>query len=296
MSEKLEFRKLREFGEIVNDMFQFLKQNFKPLMKTYIYLCGFFTLAGMIAAIMYQLGIQKVAFGYGNGQTAVNGIQRLYDVFTLNYFLVIILSMLNYTALTVSILCFIALYVQKGNQAPTVEEVWAYFKYYFLRVFASSFAIVIFLVICFLFCFFPFVYVFPAMSIFYSVMVLENGSFEYSFTRSFKLLKDQWWVTAGAIFVIWIISYACMSMASLPAIILTLVSGFTKGSGSFSSIAIIVSTIIQYVCQVFMILPIIGVTLCYFNLVERMDNTGLLERINQLGKSGSDVNATPEEY
>jgi len=296
MSEKLEFRKLREFGEIINDMFQFLKQNFKPLMKTYIYLCGFFVLGGMIAAIMYQLGVQKVAFGYGNGQSTVYGIQKFYDLFTFNYFLVIILSMLNYTAITVSILCFIALYVQKGNQAPTVEEVWAYFKYYFLRVFASGFAVLIFLVICFLFCFIPFVYVFPAMSIFYSVMVLENGSFEYSFSRAFKLLKDQWWATAGAIFVIWIISYACMSIASMPAIILTLVSGFTKGSGGFSSLVIIVSTVIQYVCQVFMILPVIGVTLCYFNLVERMDNTGLMERINKLGKPEADVNATPEDY
>lgn len=296
MSEKVEFRKIREFGEIINDMFQFLKQNFKPLMKTYIYLCGFFALAGMIATIMYQLGLQKVAFGYGNSQPTTYGINRLNDLFTFNYFLVIILSMLSYTAISVSILCFIALYVQKGNQAPTVEEVWAYFKYYFLRVFASSFGILIFLVICFLFCFIPFVYVFPAMSIFYSVMVLENGSFEYSFSRSFKLLKDQWWVTAGAIFVIWIIAYACMSMASLPAVILMMISGFTKGAGSFSTLIIIVTTVIQYVCQVFMILPVIGVTFCYFNLVERMDNTGLLERINQLGKSEADVNTTPEDY
>jgi hypothetical protein len=296
MSDKLEFRKLREFGEIINDMFQFIKQNFKPLMKTYIYLCGFFVLAGMLAAIMYQVGLQKIGFGYGGNQANANPFNRFGQLFTFNYFVVIIFSVLNYTAIVVSTLSFIALYVQKGNQAPSVEEVWAYFKYYFLRVFGSSIAISIFLIVCLLFCGLPFFYVFPAMSLFYSVMVLENGSFEYSFSRSFKLLKDQWWVTAGAILVIWIITYACMSMASMPAIILTMVSAFTKASGGMSTLIIVVSTVIQYVCQVFMVLPVIGVTLCYFNLVERLDNTGLLERINQLGKSETDLNSTPEDY
>lgn len=296
MSDKLEFRKLREFGEIINDMFQFIKQNFKPLMKTYIYLCGFFVLAGMLAAIMYQVGLQKIGFGYGGNQANTNPFNRFGQLFSFNYFVVIIFSVLNYTAIVVSTLSFIALYVQKGNQAPSVEEVWAYFKYYFLRVFGSSIAISIFLIVCLLFCGLPFFYVFPAMSLFYSVMVLENGSFEYSFSRSFKLLKDQWWVTAGAILVIWIITYACMSMASMPAIILTMVSAFTKASGGMNTLIIVVSTVIQYVCQVFMVLPVIGVTLCYFNLVERLDNTGLLERINQLGKSETDSNSTPEDY
>lgn len=294
MSEKLEFRKLREFGEIINDMFQFLKQNFKPLMKTYIYLCGFFVLAGMIAAIMYQLGLQKIGFGLGNSQDPSNVLSRFSQLFTFNYLIVIVFSLLNYTAITVSMLSFIALYIQKGNQAPSLDEIWAYFKYYFLRVLGSSIAVSVFLVICLIFCGIPFIYVFPAMSLFYSVMVLENGSFEYSFSRSFKLLKDQWWVTAGAIFVIWIITYACMSMAAMPAMILGMISGFThKG---LSTLLLVVTTVIQYVCQVFMILPVIGVTLCYFNLVERMDNTGLMERINKLGQPDADVNATPEDY
>jgi hypothetical protein len=250
----------------------------------------------MLAAIMYQVGLQKINFGYGGNQANANPFNRFGQLFSFNYFVVIIFSLLNYTAITVSTLSFIALYVQKGNQAPTVEEVWSYFKYYFLRVFGSSIAVCIFLIICLLFCGLPFFYVFPAMSLFYSIMVVENGSFEYSFSRSFKLLKDQWWVTAGAIFVIWIITYACMSMASMPAIILTMVSAFTKASGGMSTFIIVISTVIQYVCQVFMILPVIGVTLCYFNLVERLDNTGLLERINQLGKSETNLNSTPEDY
>nr|WP_068887769.1 hypothetical protein [Pedobacter panaciterrae] len=295
MSDKLEFRKLREFGEIINDMFQFVKQNFKPLMRTYIYLCGFFVLAGLFAAIMYQVGLQKIGFGTVSPANS-NPFTRLNQIFTYNYFLVIVFAMLNYTAVIVSILSFISLYIKNGNQAPTVEEVWAYFKYYFLRVLGSSVVVSIFLIVCFLLCGIPFIYVFPAMSLFYPVMVLENGSFEYSFSRSFKLLKDQWWVTAGAIFVVWIITYACMSMASMPGIILTMVSAFTKASDGMSTFVIIIATVIQYVCQVFMILPVIGVTLCYFNLTERLENTGLIERINQFGNSETDLNATPEDY
>ncbi|PTS91856.1 hypothetical protein DBR11_28275 [Pedobacter sp. HMWF019] len=294
MLDRLEFKKVREFGEIINDTFLFIKQNFKPLLKVLIYLCGFFILAGMVAAITYQLSLQKNLVASTSADPY--GFSRLSQVFSISYFMVIVLVMANYTSMYVATLSFIALYIEKGNVAPTVEEVWAYFKYYFFRVMGSGIVVGIFILLAFMCCFFPGVYVFPAMSIFYPIMVLENGTLGYSFNRSFKLLKDQWWTTAATIFVIWIIAYATMSFASLPAIILGLVGAFTSGGRGLSSTIVIISTIIQYVCQLFMVLPVIGVTLCYFNLTERQESTGLMNRIDQFGTGEKDLNSTPEEY
>ena len=42
MIQKVEFRKVRDFGEVISDTFLFMKQNFKPLFKAFFYLCGFF--------------------------------------------------------------------------------------------------------------------------------------------------------------------------------------------------------------------------------------------------------------
>lgn len=293
MLEKVEFKKLREFGEIVNDTFLFIKQNFKPLLKVFVYFCGFFLLAGMIASVIQQLGMKKVMFGSNPGNPFSS--YKFAELFTFNYFLVILFSLASYAAITVSILSYIAAYMEKGKLAPTPEEVWLYFKYYFFRVFWSNFLVSFFLIFCFVLCLIPGVYVFPAMSLFSSIMVLENKNFSYSFNRSFKLLKDQWWVTAGAVLVIWVITYACMSLASLPAVALTMVGVFTQGSKGLTDTVIIIATVIQQLCYVFMIIPVVGCTFCYFNLTERQESAGLMDRINEMDQKKDDFNGI-EEY
>jgi hypothetical protein len=126
-------------------------------------------------------------------------------------------------------------------------------------------------------------------------MVLENTNFQYAFNRSFKLLKNQWWATAGAMFIIWVIAYACMTFASVPALVLTKAGTFFPGFEGWSVIMIIIGTIILNLSYVFMVIPIIGVSLCYFNLVEVQESTGLMDRINQFGE-GKDNFEGQEEY
>jgi len=46
---------------------------------------------------------------------------------------------------------------------------------------------------------------------------------------------------------------------------------------------------------VLLIIPVIGVSLCYFNLAERLDNTGLMSRIDQLGEK-QEFQTDKEEY
>lgn len=290
MSEKLEFKKLRAFGEIINDTFLFIRENFRPLFKVFVYMCGFFLLGTTVTSVMQQLDMKTVMDS--GTQSRVSKMEAL---FTFNYLLVILFSLASYAAITVSVLSFIALYIENGKVAPGPEQVWAYFKYYFFRVFFSSFFVSVFLVLAFILCLVPGIYVFPAISLFFPVMVLENADFQYSFSRSFKLLKDQWWVTAGAIFILWIITYACMMFASVPAIALTMVGTFIPAAKEWSRVMIIIGTVIQSLTYVFTVIPVIGVALCYFNLVEVHESTGLLDRINQFGE-GKDHPADAEEY
>jgi len=224
-----------------------------------------------------------------------SGFGKMEALFSFNYVLVILFSLASYAAITVSVLSFIALYIENGKVAPGPEQVWAYFKYYFFRVFFSSFFVSVFLILAFVLCLVPGIYVFPAISLFFPIMVLENADFQYAFSRSFKLLKDQWWVTAGAIFILWVITYACMMFASVPAIALTMVGTFIPAAKEWSRLMVIIGTVIQSLTYVFTVIPVIGVALCYFNLVEVHESTGLMDRINQFGE-GKDRQADAEEY
>jgi len=295
MTEKVEFRKIRDFGEVITDTFLFMRQNLKPLLKTFVFLCGFFIVATMLSAIVQQIGMQKTMRAGGFTKGAFD-FTSLGQIFNLNYLILVIFMIANYTAIYVTVFSYIAIYVERGRIAPSVEEVWAYFKYYFFRLLGSSLVISVFMILCLVCCIIPFIYVFPAMSLFYPVMILENGGLSYSFGRSFKLLKTQWWITAGTIFILWLVTYACMSFASLPAIALTLFSTFTRGPLGTSNLVIIISTVIQHLCHIFMIIPVAGTAMIYYNLAERQENAGLLDKIDKFGIADANTSSTPEEY
>lgn len=295
MSNKVEFKKIREFGEVINDTVLFIKQNFRSLMKTFIYLCGIFIVVSTIASVMQQISAQDLFKGVNaKGSPIFNHFSQM---FTVNTLIALIFMFVSYTAMGVAIQSYITLYVENGNVAPSVAQVWPYFKYYYFRMLGSTVVLSLFFVLCLALCVAPGIYVFPALSLFSAVMITENADFSYSFSRSFKLLKDQWWATLATLVVIWIITYACTFLVSLPALVMTMASAFTNGGKGLSTGIIVFTSISQHIAQVFLIIPIIGASLCYFNLVERQENSGLLGRINQLGTTAeTDLNTSKEEY
>ncbi|TKC12316.1 hypothetical protein FA048_01475 [Pedobacter polaris] len=294
MKEKVEFRKLREFGDLIGDTFLFIKQNFKPLMKSFFSLTGIFIVGGMLSSILAQ--VQMVNISQAAGSTYDDSPRSMLYNVGFNYFLVIIFMILSYTSMYVSILSYVALYIEKGKVAPTVSEVWAYFKYYFFRMMGSGILISIFITICFVLCLLPGIYVFPAVSLFAPIMILENGSFSHSFDRSFKLLKNEWWITAAVLLVIYVIFYAFSTIVQLPAIIIMMIGAFTQGEKTITNAYAVISAVSQHISYLFMIIPIICSTLIYCNLVERKENFGLFQRMGELGQESEQDNSIQEEY
>ena len=289
MKENLEFKKQREFGEVITDTFQFIKQNFKPLLKVFVYLCGFFILASMLSAIVNLINMKDVVANPSNPRA------QLDKIFTVAYFLNILFYFLTFTAITVSTLCYISLYVEKHNNPPSVEEVWSYFKYFFLRVLGSSIPNLLAMVVAFAACIIPGIYVFPALTLIYTVMIFENGSFAYSFRRAFKLANLDWWLTAATMLIIFVITYAAMLIPSIPSIVVSMATAFTPGSQGPNLTGMIIGTVIQYLFQFIAIFPLVGISFIYFNLVEKLENSGLLGRIQQMGET-KDPHGSPEEY
>jgi len=289
MTEKVEFRKIREFGEIIGDTFLFIKQNFKPLMKAFFIICGLFIIAGIISLVMQKTQTRQFS---GNGWYSTYTTTLL----SWEYLLLCVVSVINYVSMYITILSFIGIYIQKGNVAPTMEEVWSYFKFFFFRVLGSSLLLSMFLVLCFAACIIPGIYVFPACTLFYPVMILENGSFGNSFERAFKLIKNEWWITAATLFIIYIIFYVTSLVVQMPAFFLQMLGTFTNGERAINQTYQIISACLTYVAQVFTIIPIVASALIYYNLVERKENTGLFDRMNNLGNHTATDHAIPEEY
>ncbi|WP_293783663.1 hypothetical protein [uncultured Pedobacter sp.] len=294
MLGKIEFKKKRDFGQVINDTFTFMRQNFKPLIKVYFTFCGLFVLASMLTMLMQQYKMVNIINTIGNGRNSNGlGFSALYGI---EYFLSILFSLASYTSMSVAILSYIAIYVVKGNQTPTTDEVWGYFKYYFFRVFGSSILLLIMLVVAFMFCLVPGFWLFPYVAMMFPIMVIENGSLGYSFGRSFNIIKDNFWITFGTLIVIWIIVYACMSMIVLPTSLFNMIGMFTHKGPHMSLTLTMITTVLQSLCQVFTIIPIITISLAYFSLVEQKESTGLMERISNFGGTDKPIDSRPEEY
>lgn len=296
MEQPIEFRKIREFGEVIGDTFLFIKQNFKPLMKAIIYLCGLFLVASTLSSIIAQLQIVGLVNDASGSNIDVDNPMRMFYRLGFSYFIVIAFLLLSYMSFYVTILSYIAVYIEKGNIAPTIEEVWAYFKYYFFRLLGSGIAMTLFMGLCFICCIIPGIWVFPAVTIFYPIMVMENAGFSYAFNRSFKLINNEWWITFATLVVIYIIAQACTFVIQLPALIIAWASAFTHLQQPITKTYAIVTSLAQSIGQLVVIIPTIGATFIYFNLVERKESTGLMDKIENFGENTNTSQTAPEEY
>lgn len=298
MQPKVELAKVRDFGEIINDTFLFLKQNIKPLLKYFFIFCGIFVVAGVISASLYQLKITTTMNSVSNGTyNTMEYKPSFFSFFGPELFLTSIFSFLSIITIQVMVLSYITLYNEKGKQVPTTEEVWGYIKYYYLKILGSSIVLNILLVVGFLLCFIPGLYLAPIFALILPIMIIENTSFSYAFNRSFFLIKENWWATFGAMVVVWIIFSVCRGIIILPTTLINAVSMIIQPQkGTLSVPAAIITAALQQVCMVFIIIPVITLSLCYFNLSESKDGTSLLERINKLGTEKPDANLPDEEY
>ena len=295
MQPKVELAKIRDFGEIISDTFLFVRQNIKPLLKYFFIFCGIFIAGGIISASLFQLKWTGTMNSIRDGAFNTNEYRPSpFSFFGPEYFLLILFLVLIYNTTIVTFLSYIALYKEKDKQVPTTEEMWGYIKYYYLRVLGSSLLLNLLLGIGFVFCLVPGFYLAPIFALIFPIMVMENSSFSYAFNRSFFLIKENWWVTFGSLIVIWIIFYVAMMVVTIPASVLNGVS--LALHWTLSKPFAILTVVLQQLCQLFMVIPVTALSLCYFNLTESKDGTSLMDKISKLGNTPTNTDLPAEEY
>jgi hypothetical protein len=299
METKIELGKPRDFGEIIGDTFAFIRQNFKPLLKYFFIFCGFFLLASAAINVMLQVRVFDTIGNAGaNYTTAANPFANIIGLIP-EYLLLFVITILMYVSINVMVLCYAALYKQKQNTPPTVEEMWGYFKYYYLRILWASFICTLVVMGGSILCFIPGIYLYPIMALVPSIIIVENASFGYAFNQSFRLIKDNWWTTFGVLVVIFLILYVANLVVAIPSVILGAGSVFLhlfKGTSALSIPAAILTTVVQSFSYVFQMIMVVAVNLCYFSLTETKEGTSLLGRIDQFGVPDTATDKAPEEY
>ncbi len=297
MKTNMELRQVRDFGQIISDSLGFFKENFKPLFRSVLVICGFFMVLHVVTNVL--MDNQNIAMT--NSFRNINGYSgrpQYIEDYTYSYllrvFIFFIAMVLSYVSVYLTTYCYIVLYKEKGNLPPTPEEVWGYFKFYFFRILGSGFLLGIIACFGMMLCLTG-IYLIPAFSILLPIMVIENASFSYSFSRSFKLVSDYWWQTFGVVFVIGLIVGFLNLFLSIPGQILISIQTFMTVK-NYGMVLTIISAVLKSLILFAYPLSAIAHCMCYFSLVETKEGTGLMDRIEMLGKTDLPDQLDPEEY
>ena len=321
MKAKLELRQSRDFGEIINDTIVFIGQNWKSLFKTYFVFCGFFVFGQTLFGVLYQIKIVHMTQGSIPTGIANSYGRNPYSTFGFELLALLFFVYFNFLSMIVTILSYVTIYNQKGNAVPELNEIWGYYKYYFLRVLwftillglvvfliatilsltmtvvvvsgLSNSVVMVFLVI--LLVFLPLIYVANVLMLFFPIVVVENSGFRYAFSRSFRLVKGKWWATFGVFFVSAIIVYSVYLLINAP---FYFIAGGSVAllSYNLSTTMAVIRAILTGAFQVTALIPWIAAAITYFSYIEDKESIGLMERIDSLGTPNEDINAATEDY
>lgn len=299
--QKIELRKIRDLSENLNDTFTFIRQNFKPLILSFLAIAGIFMLANSIIAGIYQGGVMGGAFkdfmrGYKDGRRgAGNTIPSPFSMFNETYFVAVTLAWLNFIAMSTVITCYMKLYDRLQGQAPTIQQVWDEFKKYFFKVLLFSIPIALLTAVGFAFCIAPGIYLAVVFVPFSIAVIVEDETFSGAWNRCFAIIKNNFWSSLGIYLLVYLIyAFSAGIISSIFALLTGLISYFT--TKDVTTTIGMVTSVLNIFSFVFYVVFYVSVVLHYFNLSERHDGTGMMQKLEMLGGKGNDFNNSQEQY
>lgn len=296
---KIEFMRYRDFGQILNSTFEFIRQNFLPLLKSLIFIIGPFLLITGILLGFYQKSVLTIFNITSFSQTGIIAL------------LLIILIFLVTQMMLTTVYSFILIYLSKTEFTPiSIEEIWDSVKQNFYKVLGLN-AVIFFLFLIYLtvflliivavsggtsgsglgiFLFFILfillVFIMVKMCLAYMIMLYERTGIWASIQRSFYLTKNKWWFSFGLIFVLSLIQSLMGFIFQIPQYIIMVTTMFNSLDGSgvsgVTEILIMLTSIIAAFQYLLFSLIIIALAFLYFSLVEQKEGKGLIERIESI--------------
>ena len=270
---KIEFRKVRDFGGLLNVTFDYIKKNFKVLFKSNLLISAPAILLAGVFMGLYQSSM----FNFTDyPDLALIGIPFLLAIF----FMII-----SYLIITVVTYSHLMIYKQTEEGIFDIEAVWRMVKKNFFKILFTGIGYTIAVGLGFIFLIIPGVYLSVALSFIFIVRLEEGLSFFDAINRCTKLVSGNWWFTFGLIIVVGIIQGFIQYILYVPNYIVMFFVTFTginSESSSLSRTLYIISSIISSLGYLFSVISTIAIAFQYYNLVERKEAPGLLQQIENI--------------
>jgi len=274
--EPIVFKQERSFTQLLEAPFKFFTQEFKPLARTIVRFAGIWVAISLLAMSVFSSSLYK-SFNLGS---------RFDDSSLIYVAIFSFFYSIGFLATITATLSYIKLYVNKGKDNFTIEDVGVLVKKSVVKIFLTGFLVMIMSIVGLFLFYIPGIYIGIATSFFAVIIVMEDASVGTSISRSFKVIKGSWWITFALILVFGMMVGTVMYIFIIPVYVVIFsaaISGTTIGGGSV--IIIVFSVFLYFIAYVFYIAMLqMLFSFQYYNLISKNEGLSLYERINAINK------------
>ncbi|MAP80858.1 MAG: hypothetical protein CL526_07190 [Aequorivita sp.] len=286
MSEIIIFKKQREVGTILTDIFKFIRQNWKLLFELILKIAGpalLLVLGGFIFYLQTFVG--------ANGMVdTFEMVETMTTTMVLSLFLLMIVGVLYYSVLNAVVLHFIKSYI-KNNGVVSRDEVNQGVRDDFWRLLGTSFIVAILGFLGAMLCILPGIYLWVVFSTALAIVVFERKDIGETLSYCFKLIKGEWWITFATLFVTGLLYYFINIIFQMPQYIYFFIKAISASqeiaadpTQMFDWVYIALATLGMVFQYLLYTMLVICAAFIYFNLNEKKNFSGTFEAIDSLGK------------
>lgn len=279
----IEFRRERDFDQVLSATSFFFRQNLKPLSRHLLLIIG---------PLLIIWAVYNVYNLRALGEDYPSGIFETWMILMNNFTPMNFLPLLTGLVYLALIYGYMVLYMDRGFDRFGTWDLFALILRHFLRLAVASVLIFMMLTVGAFFFLVPLVYLLVVLSTYVIIMLREDAGIFDAIARCFQLIAGKWWPTFGLLLILWIIYFAFSFAVSLPVLALTFLVSYNSGSDmtptDLSLLWIFVNPLLSYLSYLLTTIPVMALAFHYFSLVEQKEKTGLLERIAAIDP-GNDV-------
>jgi len=266
--QEIQFRKKRELGDIISDTFQFLKHEFKPLLRlTVLYVLPFIILYGIA-----QVYVQRKVLGnvdFSNPDMLMSNLGPIYS----NILFISLFSLFVQSLLAGAFYTYIEAYVKKGKGNFELHEITPHLFPNSLLALGANLILFITVILGLFLCIVPGIYFGNSLSLVVMIIIFEKRGLGNAFTRSWSLVHSQWWNTFVLNLLAFLIIMAMSFILSIPSIIAgagsSIFSMQETGTLNYPDWYWVVMAVSTIISSVLWIIPYTFLAFQYFNIDER---------------------------
>jgi len=267
IKKEIQFRKKREVGDIITDSFEFLKQEYKPVLNLVaVYVLPFLILYGIVEVYLQMNVIRKIDF------TDTEKLLSNFGPVYLNFFLFSFFGLFVQSLLLATYYSYIEVYVKKGKGNFTLSDVKPLLYSNGLLALGAAFVVYIIVLFGIFLCIVPGIYFANTLSLTAIIFIFEKKGLGIALARSVFLTRYAWWNTfllnILGVVIIWATGFVISIPTLLSGISGNILNANNPGGENYPDWYWVLNGITTVVSSVLWIIPYTFLAFQYFNLDE----------------------------